>query len=142
MHLFFCTKVVDTPDITSLDKEAKLKEVTWWKQLTSPAPDVILLTVKQGSGDYAEDLAFYTELTGLWGPDPDLCRRLVVAVTFCDPEVRDAKRMVKKPGPNLQKIVEGAGGRYVILNVRAEPGKRLYEISKILKFIDRDSAGG
>ena len=85
LSVLILAQVIDTPDINhlSLNRRQKQEQVAGWKELTSPGPTIILMTVRCDIRYTAEEKVIYDEIKKLWG-NTDFSRRLVVAFTFGD----------------------------------------------------------
>lgn len=130
--LSLISKVVDTPDIKNLqlDPEEKRQQVSQWKNMTSPVPHAILLTVNRSNTYTNDEFSGYKEIKKLWGNDDQFCQRLIVAFTFEDCQ-GDPEAELKTVCPELQSVLKDAGNRYVLFDNKADPRKREDQVRKL-----------
>ena len=123
----FCFQVIDTPDIST--------EISRWKDLTLPTPDVILLAVRCDVRYTAEEHAIYKETKKLLSLS-DFSRRLMVGFTFGDRQDRDIDRELDSVCPELQAVLSDARRQYVVFDSTATPPEKLRQAKEFLAKFD------
>ena len=134
MSVFILAQVIDTPDINqwSLSPRQKQEQVAEWKELTSPGPTTILMTVRCDIRYTAEEKVVYDEIKELWDNDTDFCQRLVVAFTFGDRQDENLGDELRDVCRELQSVLKDAGNRYVLFNNKAQLTEKRTAVNELL----------
>ncbi|KAK7105250.1 hypothetical protein V1264_016656 [Littorina saxatilis] len=127
-------KVIDTPDITTLEMtpDQMKQEVEKWQEMTKPGPDVIILTVRCDVRYTAEEWAIYKEISGLWGEGPR--GRLVVVFTFGDCQDLPIDEELKTECPELQSVLRDADWNYIVFD-KTDPVSRKEAVERVVEVI-------
>ena len=135
--LCWYVQVVDTADITDSDLFTSTdikKEVSRWKELTSPGPDVILLAVRCDVRYTAEEYHIYKTIKERLSFS-DFSRRLVVGFTFGDRQDGDIHRELDSVCPELTDVLRDAGKLYVVFDSTATPPEKHRQAKEFFKTI-------
>ncbi|KAK7487673.1 hypothetical protein BaRGS_00021092 [Batillaria attramentaria] len=126
-------KVIDTPDVTNceMDEQQMQAEVSRWRSLTSPCPDIVLLAIRCDVRYTKEEYDIYSQIKSLWGDG--LRERLVVAFTFGDRQDQPIENELKTVCPELKRVLKDARQRYVVFNQTDTPEGRAKTVKKVLE---------
>ncbi|XP_076457907.1 GTPase IMAP family member 9-like isoform X2 [Babylonia areolata] len=126
-------QVVDTPDITNTDmsQQEMQAEVRRWREVTSPFPTAVLLTVRCDVRYTAEEHDIYRQIQRHWG-DNSLGERLVVAFTFGDRQDVPLEEELRTVCRELKGVLRDASHRYVMFSNKAPAHEREEQVQRLL----------
>ncbi|XP_030648040.1 GTPase IMAP family member 9-like [Chanos chanos] len=122
--------VIDTPGILDTEKEADTikKEIVRCIQVSAPGPHVFLLVIQVGRFTKEEENAVLG-LQELFGEEAS--KYMIVVFTHGDKlNGQTIEDYVRKGHPQLQKVIQSCGSRYVVFN-----NNRMEDRDQVVKLI-------
>nr|KAG5703207.1 hypothetical protein BaRGS_034118 [Batillaria attramentaria] len=116
------------------------EEIKRWKELTSPSPSAIVLTVRCDVRYTGEEYDIYRQMKKTWG-DKAFTRRLVVAFTFGDRQDRDISQELQSVNEELKSVIRDAKGRYADDTEKQVQVQKLLDIVSSMEMMKEDEDG-
>jgi len=126
-------RVIDTPDILNLHLGEE--EVSKWREMAKPGPDVVLLVIKCDIRFTDAEYEVFQQIRRMW--HSDFSDKLVLAFAFGDNKVKDFLDDIQAGGPRMQEVLQASKNRYVVFNNRGSSQEKQEAVKELFEIIQR-----